>query len=122
MPEDTRERGGKVTDEQEKPEEKSEEQPIDVGATERVTKALSCGGSVTICGRLRMRDVRKWQAAEEKTDLWTCYRYLAAMIVEWSFDGDPANPESYDNLWQHEMRQVNKAVGEHVMAQTQAKN
>ena len=112
-----------MTDEQKQVvDEALKEQPIEVAPTDKIYKALACGGNVTIQGRLRMRDVRKWTEAEQTADLLTCYRYMAAMIVEWSFAGDPNDPESYDNLWQHEMRQVNLALTQHVSAQSQAKN
>ena len=116
-----------MTDEQEKveaqeSEEAPKEQPIEVAPTERITKSLACGHTVTICGRVRMRDIRKWTDAENSGDWLTCYKYLAAIVVEWTFASDPTDPDVYDDLWPHEMRQVNAAVSQHITAQTASKN
>lgn len=112
-----------MTDEQEQvTEEAPKEPPIEVAPTEKITKSLACGHRVTISGRLRMRDIRKWTDAEATSDWLTTYKYLAVLVSDWDFSGDPTDVEAYDDLWPHEMRQVNEAVGQHISAETQAKN
>ena len=92
--------------------------------TERITKALPCGKTITIDGtvRLTMREFRAWAKADDTGDYETAYACLARVIVAWDWLCDPRSPASYDDLLLHEYKQVAKAVGEWLNAASEAKN
>lgn len=90
---------------------------------ERVTKPLLCGHKITISGRLKMGEFRRWTEAETQGDLATCYEYLARLIEAWDWEElDPRNTASYDELEMREYRQINEAVAEYLRAEGLAKN
>lgn len=90
---------------------------------ERVTKKLACGHSITLAGRIIMKDFRAWVKADKEGDFEASYGYLAQVIEAWDWDGlDPDAPASYDELELREYRQINEAVSEWVQAEAASKN
>ena len=61
-----------------------------------------------------MRDVRQFTDAQRSGDLGKVFEACAGIIKEWEFDGDPTDPDAYDDLtpqqWKQTQAEVNKAV------------
>ena len=57
-----------------------------------------------------MRDIRTWDTDVRAGDLLKVYERMSQVVKAWPFDGDPAKPESYDNLTPQQYGQVFSAV------------
>ncbi len=87
-----------------------------------VTRTLSDGHVVTIGGRVTMGDFRRWAKAERAGEFEAVYKHLAQVVQAWDYEGDPSQPESYDDLTFQEYRRVNEAAGEWLRSEVEAKN
>ena len=47
---------------------------------------------------MKMRDYREFIEANKEADIGGAYLFLAKCTVQWPFDGDPSDPDAYDDL------------------------
>ena len=89
------------------------------------------GKRVVLKDALRGRDgwrvvelFQEAQAREELRETYEANRELVSLVVEsWEFDGDPADPASYDAMDTfREFQPLNRMVAEHVMNMLPSKN
>lgn len=89
----------------------------------RIEKKLDDGRSIAFeYTGLKMSDFRRWTKAESEGDFETVYAFLTRYVVDWTLDGDPGDPSSYDELDLAEYRQVNNAASEWLQEVMQSKN
>lgn len=75
---------------------------------------LSEGWKIDLSAWKTMRDVREFTDAQRSGDLGSVFKACSGIIKSWEFEGDPADPDAYDDLtpaqWKRTQEEVNKAV------------
>lgn len=70
---------------------------------------------------LTLRDWKAWTEAEANSDYDVIARLMGSIVVDWSYDGEPSDPEAWENIPIESYFVINTSIGELIGNRTNEK-